>query len=232
MDKSKALQIIAENKESYNRIAEDFDVTRKYEWPEFELLKPYIKKGDRILDIGCGNARLYKYLCAESNSAHYTGVDISANLIKIAKKIKCAESNSAHKVEFGVVEKVWEMPFENEEFDVIVGIAFLHHIPGEELRLKVLKEMYRVLKPGGILFMTNWNLWQWNRIKKYRLRLRDFFFAHNDLDAGDFWITFHGAKRYYHHFTKRELVRLCKKAEFKVMGCKKGMNVVTILKRR
>ena len=44
MNKSKALKIIAENKESYNKIAKDFDVTRKYEWPEFEMLKPHIKK--------------------------------------------------------------------------------------------------------------------------------------------------------------------------------------------
>ncbi|MBU1179832.1 class I SAM-dependent methyltransferase [Patescibacteria group bacterium] len=232
MNRQQALKIIEKNRESYNKIAKDFDVSRKYEWPEFELLKPHIKEGDKILDIGCGNARLYKYLCGELNSQHYVGVDISANLIKIAKKTKCGELDSPHKVEFGVVEKVWELPFEEGEFDSAAGIAFLHHIPSEELRLRVLREIHRVLAPGGILFLTNWNLWQWNRIKKYKLRLRDFFFKHNELDAGDFWIKFQGAERYYHHFTKGELTGLCKKAGFSVISCKKEMNMVIILRKQ
>lgn len=275
MNKEKALQIIAENKKSYNIIAEDFDICRQTAWPEFELLAAYLHKSIKaqkhestdaikILDVGCGNGRLYQYLwaellCAELNSAHrYVGIDQSEELIKIAK-VQCAELNSAHKVEF-IVADVFDLSFKNGEFDVAVGIAFLHHIPGEELRLKVLKEIYRVLKPGGILFLTNWNLRQWKLIKKYKLRIRDFFFSHDDLDAGDFWIPFKynchsdpvldtgeesqrsffarsGAPqddrvmRYYHHLKKREIIDLCKKAGFMIVEYKKGKNSILILKK-
>jgi cyclopropane fatty-acyl-phospholipid synthase-like methyltransferase len=65
MRKDKALQIIAENKKSYNMAAENFSETRQNAWPEFELLKPYINEGESLLDIGCGNGRLWQFLNAE-----------------------------------------------------------------------------------------------------------------------------------------------------------------------
>lgn len=226
MHKNTALKIIEQNKKSYDKIAEDFNVTRKFAWPEFDLLKPYIKKEDSFLDIGCGNARLAQYLIQnlKFKIQNYFGIDFSDKFIKIAK-------NKFSKAQFKTARKIWELPFKDNEFNTVAGIAFLHHIPSWELRAKVLAEIYRVLQPGGILFLTNWNLWQLNRIKKYKLKLRDFFFGHSDLEKGDFWISFHGQKRYYHHFTKRELFKLSKRAGFKVLKYKLGMNSVMVLKK-
>ncbi|MFH1193507.1 MAG: class I SAM-dependent methyltransferase [bacterium] len=199
MDEKTALQIIEQNKKSYNAIAEDFDVTRQTAWPEFEMLAPYIIEGTRILDIGCGNGRLYKFLSTsyKLQATSYSGIDQSEELIKIAKKNNPPLTPPLIKggnggVDFQVAD-VFNLPFKDGEFDIVAGIAFLHHIPSKELRAKVLKEIYRVLAPGGILFLTNWNLFQIKLIKKYKLRLRDFFFLHNNLDAGDFWIPFHSS---------------------------------------
>ncbi|MBU4421446.1 class I SAM-dependent methyltransferase [Candidatus Parcubacteria bacterium] len=226
MEKETALKIIEKNRESYNNIAKEFDASRQYSWLEFDLCAPYIKKESNILDIGCGNGRLYEHLITNYKLliTKYTGVDQSEELIKIAQK-NYPDTN------FKTIKDVRRLQFEDGEFDFIAGIAFLHHIPDGEMRLEVLKEVYRVLAPGGTLFLINWNLWQWRLIKKYKLHLRDFFYQHNDLDAGDFWINFQGTPRYYHHFTKSGLVRLCKKAGFKLLSCKKGKNMILVLSK-
>lgn len=234
MNNEKALQIIAENRESYNTIAPDFDVTRQNGWPEFELLAPYIKEGDRILDVGCGNGRLLSFLnCRVSGILQYIGIDQSEELIKIAKK-------NYLEADFRVAD-IFNLPFQAGEFDIVAGIAFLHHIPSQELRVKCLKEIYRVLKSGGILFLSNWNLWRWeiisHNVKRNKMNPLHFFFSRNGMDAGDFWIPFRagaGGKpipRYYHHFKKRELTALAKEAGFKIIFYKKNRNMITILQK-
>ena len=46
----------------YDAFAEEFSATREQSWPEFDKLKKHLQKGDRILDLGCGNGRLRKFL--------------------------------------------------------------------------------------------------------------------------------------------------------------------------
>lgn len=55
MDLEEAYKILEENKETYNKVAEEFYQTRKKYSPEIEELKSYIKEGERVLDLGCRN---------------------------------------------------------------------------------------------------------------------------------------------------------------------------------
>jgi len=84
MKQSIAKKILKENKKIYEILAEDFSRTRDQNWPEIEKLTKYVRKGDKILDLGCGNGRLYKIL--KNKKVEYTGIDISEKLIEIAKK--------------------------------------------------------------------------------------------------------------------------------------------------
>ena len=81
----------------------------------------------------------------------------------------------------------------------------LHHIEKAKAREKSLKEMYRVLKPKGIAFITVWNKLQWK-----------FFFKPKDDYIG--W-TIKGKTyyRYYHFFSYWELKRLLKEAGFRII---------------
>jgi ubiquinone/menaquinone biosynthesis C-methylase UbiE len=81
--------------------------------------------------------------------------------------------------------------------------------------LKLLTKTYRELKPGGKLIMTVWNLgsdWAKKKIKKDWIIVGE----------GDCLIPWKDNKgkviveRYYHHFTKKEIKELLKKAGFKV----------------
>lgn len=183
MNQNLAKKLLEKTAGDYEKIAEKFSETRFALWPEFREFLKFIKSGDTVLDLGCGNGRLYKlfeglstpHLSDERKkhkernkesdtrnhlkgveSINYLGLDRSSNLIFAAK-----EKWEGSGAKFGIGDAL-NIKFKNE-FDAIFFIAVLHHIPSEELRLEALKRIYDSLKPGGKFFMTNWMLWQ----KKY-----------------------------------------------------------------
>ena len=84
MNSSTAQKILKDVKSSYSAIAADFDVTRNFIWPGFEKFLEYVKPGDKVLDLGCGNGRLLKLFA--SVPVDYIGIDNNEKLIELAKK--------------------------------------------------------------------------------------------------------------------------------------------------
>lgn len=119
-----------------------------------------------------------------------------------------------------VVADALDLPFEDKSFDLVFAIALLHHIPSKELRLKVLRNCFRVLKPDGFLILTVWNLWQPKLLLKYKIWSMIFGWRPKGLDWKDIWIPWKlpqgQVQRYYHAFTAGEMKRLLKKAGFKI----------------
>ncbi|MDD5043260.1 MAG: class I SAM-dependent methyltransferase [Patescibacteria group bacterium] len=197
-----AQKLLKKVKESYNIISGDFSATRGYIWPDLEIFGKYIKAGDKVLDLGCGNGRLYDFL--KNKSINYFGVDNSEALINEAKK-KYPEI--ADKFQVG---DALDLNFPDNHFDAVMMVAVLNHLPSKELRLQVLNNVKRVLKPDGYLLMTNWNLYQ----KKYRPLIIKYsllkLIGKSPLDFGDCLVPFgqEKVKRYYHSFTKKEIQKL------------------------
>ena len=106
------------------------------------------------------------------------------------------------------------------EFDLIIMIAVLHHLPTEELRIKALQSVYKLLKPGGEFVMYNWHLWSWNYRHRYWKNLLNFKAKkqaglNSIFDALIPWKPLNKTDmRYVHSFTKHELRRLLKQAGF------------------
>jgi len=213
MDKDLAQNILQQVKENYNLCAADFSQTRSYNWQEIKsLAEKYIKEGMKILDVGCGNGRLFELV--KNKNVKYFGIDNSEKLIEEAKRLH----NKSGTVNFSVGD-ILSLPQSDNEFDAIFCIAVLHHIPSKELREKAISQMYRILKPGGILIMSLWNLYQ----KKYRHYLYKFtidkLLLKNKMDFGDIMLAPFGGKgqpRFHHVFTKREIASLFKKNGFSV----------------
>lgn len=217
MKQKYAKQILEESRKNYNLIADDFSRTRHGLWPELNFLRGYIKDGERILDLGCGNGRIAELF--KDKNVEYIGVDNSEKLIDLAKKTY--ESN---KVKFVVADGL-NLPFPDNYFDKVFSIAVLHHIPSRELRDKFLKETHRVLKKEGMAVFTVWNLWQRQMIL---LHIKHFFFrvcpvirrgirSYDRMDFKDVFISWsYKANRYFHSFTKRELKKLFIKTGFNV----------------
>ena len=97
--------------------------------------------GLRIVDFGCGSGANTVLLA--SRGAHVWGVDISEDLIRLARR-RLTVNGRAGAAKF-IVASAHDLPFPDASIDIVFGIAILHHL---DLQL-VSKEVHRVLRPGG-----------------------------------------------------------------------------------
>ncbi len=211
MKKEYAKYLLEKTAKDYNLIAEQFSNSRYSVWPEFNLFGKYIIEGEKILDLGCGNGRLFEIF--QDKKVDYVGVDNSEKLIEIAKK-------KHPKIKFQKTDGLI-LPFPDNYFDKIFCIAVLHHIPSGKFRRQFLKEARRVLKSEGFLVITVWNLWQrkiaWKLFLKYTfLKL----VGRSKIDFMDIFYPWkrHDGKiliqRYFHIFSKNSLKTLVQKSGF------------------
>ena len=97
----------------------------------------------RTLDFGCGVGRLSQALSAYVD--HVLGVDIAAPMIDRANAL----NTRPDAVEF-VLNRSYELPFDDASFDLAVSLYVFQHME-PAMSLRFLKELARVLRPGGTL---------------------------------------------------------------------------------
>lgn len=112
-----------------------------------ERLTPALR-GKKILDIAIGGGRTTKYLLEISRD--YTGIDYTPEFVEVARRkfpsarIICCDARSLS-------------PFNDETFDfVMFSFNSIDYIPHED-RLRALREILRVLKPGGVFLFSTHN---------------------------------------------------------------------------
>ena len=207
MKKIVAEKLIRKIRDDYNLIAQDFSRTRGNIWEELLFLFNSLKPGDRVLDLGCGNARFFETI--KNRGAEYFGLDASQNLINIAK--------SRYPQSKLFVGSALSLPFQDDYFDKIYSIAVFHQIPSKEFRLQFLKESKRVLKKNGSLILVVWKASHKKELKacfKYTILK---LLGKTDLDFGDAMISFSKkTERYYHFFSKKELKNLIERMGFQI----------------
>jgi 2-polyprenyl-3-methyl-5-hydroxy-6-metoxy-1,4-benzoquinol methylase len=236
-----AQKLLAKVKSDYELIARRFSETRQTLWEEMKDFKKYVKDGGKVLDIGCGNGRLYEVF--KGMSIDYTGIDNSEEMIKIAKE-KWGEDE---KRRFQVGDLL-DLPTD-KRYNAIFMIAVLHHVPSDKLRRKVLENVAQILEKDGFLIMTNWDLYQAKYLPHVLKNIFLKIFGQSNLDFGDALIPWRDpktgqilAQRYCHAFILRELDDLIKKVGLKLVenfyvikGEKahwwNGWNIVTVAKK-
>jgi ubiquinone/menaquinone biosynthesis C-methylase UbiE len=102
-----------------------------------------------ILDFGCGVGNSAPFLREYFQTANIQGVDVSEESIKIANSLKSNQTVHFQKI-------FSSLPFANDSFDLIFSACVFHHIPINE-RSYWIKELYRCLKPGGVLMIYEHN---------------------------------------------------------------------------
>ena len=164
---------------------------------ELKALAERWQKG-KLVNLGCGHGPDFLPF---TKSFELYGVDFAPEMIELAQKYT-QKFNFAARLEVADVRK---LPYPDDSFDWAIAVATYHHIEGREARLKALKELRRVLRPGGEAFITVWNRWQ-----------SRFWFSRREV----FVPWRHKGKtlyRYYYLFSYTELENLARKAGFRVL---------------
>ncbi len=116
-----------------------------------------------ILDIGCGGGFLTHALAKEGYRV--MGVDMSFNSLKITKKLALDKmpnpmnplprpaARAQERPSYSVAD-AYHLPFRSQSFEVIIALDFLEHVSNPE---RVIEEVGRLLKPGGIFFFHTFN---------------------------------------------------------------------------
>jgi ubiquinone/menaquinone biosynthesis C-methylase UbiE len=238
MRKEIADQLLAKVRDDYDVIADSFSASRVSTWPEMDRIREFFKHGDRVLDLGCGNGRAYQLF--KGMAIEYEGLDASANLIAHAR------TNVNDLLATFTVGNMTALPYDSGTFDLVLMIASFHHLPSKEYRLAAMREVRRVLKPGGTLFMTNWDRWKPEYAGEHLTAVFQKIFGRSPYDFGDVFVAWNRGSekimRYYHAFTRRGLARLCQKSGLTVVenyhvakGVRvpwwKGDNIVTVCQK-
>ncbi len=186
---------------TYERIAEPFSASRAEPWPEVLAFTTSLPADARIADVGCGNGRHARALAAVGH--HVVAVDFAHNLLVIGRR--------------GSRGRIWgrsilwvqadadALPLRDATMDAALCVAVLHHLPSVEERVRALREIRRVLKSGGRLFVSVWALDQPRFRKAVEARRHLPSDIRGDVEVP--WTMPDGVvvPRYYHLFQEGEL---------------------------
>lgn len=133
----------------YGRLAERYD--EKWAFYVEASVRETLRRlpgdaGDRLLDIGCGTGAFLAAVIARHPDMAVAGVDISPDMLGVARR-RLSGSAALH------VAPADALPFPDGSFDIVVTTNAFHffRVPDTALR-----EMRRVLRPGGALVVTDW----------------------------------------------------------------------------
>lgn len=108
-----------------------------------------IDNGMKLLELGCGTGDMWMNKDSLINSCSKIVIsDFSEGMLSTAK----SNIGNYNNIEYKVID-IQEIPFENDEFDIVIANMMLYHVPNIE---KGLSEVRRVLKNNGIFYCATY----------------------------------------------------------------------------
>jgi tellurite methyltransferase len=114
-----------------------------------QLHKGRIERGMRILDAGCGDGRNVVYLMRHGFDVR--GVDESADAVAAIRRQAATIAPALDEDRFAV-QRIEALSFDDAAFDVVLCSSVLHFARDEPHWWAMVRQLWRVLKPGGMLF--------------------------------------------------------------------------------
>ena len=112
---------------------------------EAAFLVPHLRSGMSLIDCGCGPGTITVGLAELVAPGQVVGIDIEGNQIDLARDHTLTRGVANVRFE---VANIYELPFADHSFDAAYAHTVLQHLTDP---VKALKEMRRVLKPGGVI---------------------------------------------------------------------------------
>jgi SAM-dependent methyltransferase len=183
-----------------------------------------------VLDVGCGNGRFGVFLSQHlGKELRYHGMDNNHTLLERARQ--SLENVDAQLEQRDIVEQ----PPETGTFDLVVLFGVMHHLPGAERRLMLMKALADRLAPDGLLVFTCWRFYEYPRFRERIVPMPDNLHP----EPGDYlldWRRGSKALRYCHYVDDEDLNRLIEASglrpilQYRADGHSDDMNLYTILK--
>lgn len=134
---------VASQANYWDRVAQE----KRFSHPlRLEWLKEYLERDERVLDYGCGYGRTLREL-VQAGYHNSIGVDFSAGMLKRCRR------------ELPHVNLIRNdgrtLPFENNSLDAVLLFATLTCIPQDEAQRTLMAEVERVLRPAGLLYISD-----------------------------------------------------------------------------
>lgn len=108
---------------------------------------------EQVLDLGCGPATQLSQVAGLNPAISFTGTDLSSEMLKQAEAH--AREQNLDNVRFECCDITRLEPFDDQSFDGVISTMTLHHLPTEEHLRLCFREINRVLRPGGALYLVD-----------------------------------------------------------------------------
>jgi len=211
---------------SYDIIVKYYKKISEYGLFNYEksMISSYFHKPSKVLDVGCGTGRTT--IALNRMGYDVIGIDYSAKMIEVAKKIA---PNILYEI-----QDARSLTFDSETFDYVLfsfnGLMLLETYTD---RKKVVLEIARVLKKGGLFFFTTPFLdnkidkkyWQ-EKIKSFNKNIEDFTTAEL-LKLGDDIINEDGVEFQLHIPFIKEIYKLMDECCFEVLSSERRLDSFT-----
>ena len=227
----------------YRDNAASFASTRQHAWPGWVRVSECLPAcPGTVLDVACGNARFKTFLDERYGPGHvsYHAVDSCPGLLPrgLEAQFQCVDIVS------GLVDGTFPASLEAPECDLTACFGFMHHVPSNRLRNKLLDALIDKTVRGGIVSISLWQFANDSKmLAKARLTTeRGCAELGIELEEGDYllgWNEKPGVYRYCHSFEDSELddfVRHCSgravlKDRFSADGRSGAMNAYLVFER-
>ncbi len=200
------------SREFYSQFAGDFSATRQRIQPGVQQVLEEVQPDASILDLGCGNGSIARSLAEQGHHGCYIGIDSSPELIDIARAHNTHPRACYTTADLAL--DAWHKDLA-QCFTEIFSFATIHHIPGEQNRLHLLKLAASLLAPRGRIVVSVWNFMASERYRNRILPWSEVGLEVSDVEPGDYLLDWRrGGRgiRYVHHFSEEELHDLGKMA--------------------
>lgn len=197
---------------TYANIAEHFSSTRYAHW---SAVKKYLEslssievisdKKINFLDFGCGNGK-YLSFCEKFNTFALDNCDELLHIVKnsypTVQTIKADVADLDHHFMLNKLEQNY--------FDSIISVAVIHHLSTESRRIKMIENIYHLLKLNGTCLITSWAT---TYLKNINTKTKCIRLDFENNSQNDYLITWNNTyERYYHFFEPNEFEDLIAKA--------------------
>lgn len=213
--------------EAYKKISSKYVRVKRKPWKDFQKYMNKISKlyslpsSGVLVDIGAGNSR--NLLHFDSSSMQFIATDISFELLKASVEIQTGHH-------FTINNDMKSLSLRSSFANLVLSIATIHHLRKKEETISCLQLLSTLLKKDGYLILSCWRRWKPDTRKKLIgdfitspiRKLKNKYWRH-----GDIYLPWHDenknivARRYYHLFTKRELISVIKKTDLKIIDFSK-----------